>query len=218
MFAALSGCIRTVPSDLPSGDAAYTAIKPKAVVFPLTYPLVPGDTIQIQVFQEPDLSVDKTTVDPAGSISLPLVGEMRAGGLTAGELGRQIEAALGRSYMKSPHVSVVMIEPALRSVAVEGEVKQPGVYGINGNTTLIGALALARSPTLTAKLNEVMIFRQVNGERVGARFDIAMIRAGKASDPVLLPDDVVVVGFGRVQGTYRDFLSAAPIFNIFTRY
>jgi len=204
---------------MPSGSAAYDLIPAqKANGLPATYPLEAGDVLQVKVFQEPELSVEKLAIDPAGKISLPLVGEMQAGGLTAGQLEAGIERSLATRYLKNPQVSVSLLDAADRIVSVEGEVKQPGVYPINGGSTLLSALALARSPTLTAKLNEVMVFRVVNGERVGGRFDVAMIRAGRAPDPQILPNDVIVVGFSRLQGAYRDLLTASPLFNVFTRY
>lgn len=216
----LSGCIRTYSAVVPSGAGAYGVIPPPRAnaALPTTYPLEPGDKLRIEVFQEPDMGVDQTEIDPAGNVSLPLLGTVRAAGLTTGQLSLAVQAALAKRYLRDPQVSIALIEAVQRVVAVEGEVKQPGVYAINGQTTLLTALALARSPTPTAKLNEVMVFRVVDGQRIGGRFDIAMIRAGRAQDPQILPDDVIVVGYSRLQGTYRDLLQAAPLFNIFTRY
>ncbi len=61
-------------------------------------------------------------------------------------------------------------------------------------------MALAHSPKRTAKLDQVLIFRTVNGERMGARFDLTDIRSGTAPDPQILPGDVVVVGFSAASG------------------
>ena len=76
-------------------------------------------------------------------------------------------------------------------------------------------MALAKSPAPDAKLNEVLIFRTVDGERMGGRFDVVAIRAGRMPDPLILPNDVVVVGFSSVRGLYRDILQAAPILGAF---
>lgn len=215
----LAGCIRTFPAVVPSQSAAYTAIRPQGTsTIPDTYPLEPGDSLRVQVFQEPDLSVEKVQIDPAGNVSLPLIGSIRAGGLTTAALEASVRQALGARYLRDPRVSIGLVEAVDRVVSIEGEVKQAGVYPINGQTTLLSALSLARSPLPTTKLNEVMIFRIVNGQRVGGRFDIAMIRAGRADDPQILPNDVVVVGYSRLQGAYRDLLQASPLLNVFTRF
>ena len=215
----LSGCIRTFPSALPTNAAGYKAIaRPASSVYAAQYPLQAGDKVRISVFQEPDLSADLLLIDPAGNLNLPLVGEVHAAGLTSAALTQQIATTLGRSYLRNPQVSVSVIEAVDRTVSIEGEVKQPGVYAITPQTTLLSALSMARSPTNIAKLDEVVIFRTVDGQRMGGRFDVALIRAGRAEDPQVLPNDIIMVGYSRVQGGYRDLLSAAPLIGVMTRY
>ena len=79
-------------------------------------------------------------------------------------------------------------------------------------------MALAGSPTDSAKMDEVLVFRQANGQRVGARFDINEIRSGRMPDPQILPGDVVVVGYSSLRGGFQDFVRIAPVFGIFTRF
>lgn len=76
-------------------------------------------------------------------------------------------------------------------------------------------MARAKSPNNVAKLDEVMIFRTVNGQHMGARFDIRQIRAGNAPDPRVLAGDMVVVGYSSTRGVWRDILTAAPLLNVF---
>ena len=83
--------------------------------------------------------------------------------------------------------------------------------------TLLGALALARGPDRVAKLNEVAIFRRVDGQLLTAKFDVAQIRSGKAADPAIMPDDTIVVGFSGLKSVWRDTLQALPAFAVFTR-
>ena len=61
-----------------------------------------------------------------------------------------------------------------------------------------------------------MVFRTVNGQRMGAVFDVGQIRVGGASDPQILDGDVIVVGYSSVRGAFRDFLSVTPLLNLFT--
>ncbi len=215
----LAGC-QTAPRSaaLPQGQAAYEiapaidiAAKPQA------YRIGPGDLISVQVFQEPDLSAEKIQVDDVGRIQVPLAGDILATGLTAPELAAVITERLGREFIRYPRVVVSVVSTREQTVAVEGEVKMPGVYKISPSDTLLSAIARAQSPTNVARLDEIVVFRTVNGRRLGARFDLREIRAGRAADPQVLGGDVIVVGYSSLKGIYRDILQAAPLFNIFTQ-
>ncbi len=61
-----------------------------------------------------------------------------------------------------------------------------------------------------------MVFRTLNGQRMGAVFDLRRIRTGSAPDPQIVDGDVVVVGFSQLKGAYRDFLAATPLLGLFT--
>ena len=216
----LSGCGRSLQSaGLPTGAAAYAIAPPAdAAAAPQAYRIGPGDSISVSVFQEPDLSNDKLQVDDVGRIQLPLAGDILAAGLTAPELSAVIAERLGRDYIRHPQVVVSVVSTREQTVAVEGEVKVPGVYKVSPSDTLLSAVARAQSPTNVARLDEVIVFRTVNGRRMGARFDLGQIRSGQAADPQILGGDVIVVGFSSLKGVYRDILQAAPLLNIFTQF
>lgn len=217
----LAACQPSLQSDLPTGDAAYRAVslpERDATSGPVTYALQPGDRIAVAVFQEDDLSVDDVAVDEAGMIALPLLGSVRAAGLTTQELSRQVELAYGARFLRDPDVTVTLRQAVLRTVSVEGEVAKPGVYEVQPGHTLLTAMALAGSPSETAKLDEVLVFRTIDGERYGGRFDLVEIRSGRMPDPSLRPGDVIVVGFSAARGRYRDFLRAVPILGVFGRF
>ena len=61
-----------------------------------------------------------------------------------------------------------------------------------------------------------MVFRTVNGQRMGAVFDLQQIRTGAAPDPQILDGDTIVVGYSAVKGAFRDFLAASALLNLFT--
>jgi polysaccharide export outer membrane protein len=214
-----AGCRPELHSGLPTGDAAYgiVAVNESDTANALML-LQPRDEISVNVFQEKDLSTDEATIDQAGNISLPLVGEIRAAGYSPAQLSKEIERAYSATYLKDPHVNVILVKGAPRVVSVEGEVKNPGVFEVQQGFTLLSALAMSGSPLETAKLNEVLIFREKDGHRVGGRFDLTDIRAGRAADPVILPGDVIVVGYSMVRGVYLDFLKTAPLIGAFARY
>lgn len=215
---ALAGCTADRSDQLPTGAAAYQiAPAPENGVVQKAYRVAPGDLLNVRVFQEPDLSNDKLQVDSVGRIQLPLAGDILAQGMTTPELAGIIAERLGRNFIRYPQVVVSVVSTREQSVAVEGQVKLPGVYKIESADTLLSAIARAQSPTNVARLDEVLIFRTVNGTRMGARFDLREIRAGRAADPQVLGGDVVVVGFSSLKGIYRDILQAAPLLNVFTQ-
>lgn len=217
---ALTGCQRSLQSEgLPTGQAAYAIAPPADPAGKLqAYRIGPGDAISVSVFQEPELSNDKLQVDDLGRIQLPLAGDILAAGLTAPELSAVIAERLSRDYIRHPQVVVSVVSTREQTVAVEGEVKMPGVYKVGPSDTLLSAIARAQSPTNVARLDEVIVFRSVNGRRMGARFDLRQIRGGQAADPQILGGDVIVVGFSSLKGVYRDILQAAPLLNIFTQF
>lgn len=216
----LSACQSTLQSaGLPQGEAAYAIAPPLDASAPnKAYRIGAGDMINVQVFQEPELSSEKVQVDDVGRIQIPLAGDILAAGLTPPELSAVIAERLGRKFLRDPRVVVAIVSSREQTVAVEGEVKMPGVYKIAPGDTLLSAIARAQSPTNVARLDEIIVFRMVNGRRMAARFNLGKIRAGRAPDPQVLAGDVVVVGYSALRGVYRDVLQAAPLLNVFTQF
>jgi polysaccharide export outer membrane protein len=215
----LAACSSQLYKALPSQDAAYAIIPPiDKVQAPTQYLIVPGDVVSLSVFGEPDLTFEKLPVDDAGFIQVPLVGAVHVASLTPDNASKLIAAKLGARFLRNPDVTLNVIEQTGQTVTVEGQVMKAGSYPTDSQTTLLGAIALAQSPTRIAKLDEVVVFRTVNNERMAARFDLSRIRAGRDPDPQILGGDVVVVGFSQAKSIYRDMLQAAPIFNVFTRF
>ena len=214
----LSACGGPRPTSLPRGQAAYVVIPapPEVMPAPILRPLQAGDSITVHVFREPDLGVEKAVLDELGVVQLPLLGQVEASGKTPGELARHIEQRLGQRYLRNPRVTVAVTGAIPRSVTVEGQVGAPGVFALSRNDTLLSTLARAGSPTQLGKLDEVMVFRSVNGQRMGAVFDVSRIRVGAAPDPQIVDGDVVVVGYSALRGAFRDFLSVTPLINLFT--
>jgi polysaccharide export outer membrane protein len=215
----LTACQPELHSQLPQGAGAYSAVAVSETdtVNALTL-LQPRDQVSVNVFQEKDLTTADAVIDQSGNVSLPLIGQVHAAGLSLDQLGNKVEQAYKATYLKDPHVNVVLIKGAPRVVSVEGEVKNPGVFEVQQGYTLLSALAMAGSPVETAKQDEILIFREKDGQRVGGRFDLTDIRSGRSPDPLVLPGDVIVVGYSRVRGVYLDFLKTAPILGAFSRY
>lgn len=212
----LAGCARPLP-DLPSGPQAYAQFPAPESSQPREYRIGPLDTISINVFQEEDLTMESVPVDSSGAILLPLIGTVQAAGKTTLQLAGEVASRLNARYLRNPQVTVVVQTSAQQRVTVDGEVTQPGIYQFQGRTTLTDALALARGTTRNARYNEIVVFRDIDGVRSGALFDIAAIRRGEASDPEILPGDRVVVGLSNVKATVREVLTASPFLAVFTQ-
>lgn len=195
----------TVPSLGPASDIGANA----------PYRIGPSDKLALTVFQVEDLSFEEIYVDAGGELQLPLLGTVRAAGLTPAELSADIERRLGERYMRNPQVVVVVSEAASQKITVDGAVTKPGVYEMRGRTTLMQAVAMAEGPSRVAALNSVAVFRTVEGRRMVAVFDLAAIRAGQAADPVVEGDDVIVVDTSRLSSNIREILQALPGLAVF---
>ena len=210
----LAGC-QSLPN-LPQGQAAYQAVPARAAGTSHDYLIGPLDAIAVTVFQEPDLSMKEVAVDASGAIVLPLAGKLQAGGKTPIELAAEISKKLNQRFIVDPQVTVQVVSSASQRVTVSGAVTDAGVFEIKGSTTLLDAIAMAKGVTRTARLNNAVVFREVNGQRTGAVFDLTRIQRGQAEDPEILGGDTVVIGSSGVKAAWRDFLSAAPLLNIAT--
>lgn len=179
------------------------------------YTIGVGDKLSVRVFQVPDLSFDQLVVDTSGDIQMPLIGAVRATGQTAGQLSTQIAERLSAQYLRNPQVTVTVTEAASQKITVDGAVTKPGVYEMRGSTSLLQAVAMAEGPSAVADLTKVAVFRTIAGQRSVALFDLQAIRQGRAEDPAVLGDDVIVVDTSRMSATMRGIVSAVPALAIF---
>lgn len=211
----LSGCAHK--STLPSGADAYLNIPAPRADHPVDeYKIGPLDTLSVTVFQEPDLSQAAVQVDASGNVLLPLIGQVKADEKTSTQLATEIGAKLEAKYLTNPQVSVLVTQSVSQHVTVDGSVTEPGVYAIQGRTSLLDALAMAKGTSRVAALDQVAVFRMVDGKRVGGVFDVDKINRGLALDPEIKGDDTIVVGLSNVKSAWRDILTAAPLLTTFS--
>lgn len=169
------------------------------------YKIGPADTLDINVNQLPEFT-KTVSVDPSGQVLLPLIGSIQASGRTPAELSDDIATALKKKYMKDPLVTVSVKEAQGQKVTIDGAVSKPGVYPLAGPTTLIQAVALAQGPDpRLANPKRVAVFRTVGGQRRAALYDMTEIRAGKAEDPVIYGNDIVVVDSSAAKSFMQNF-------------
>jgi polysaccharide export outer membrane protein len=200
-------------SGLPLGGELPVA-QAGAAITPATtqdYRLGPLDTVSVNVFREPDLSVERRSVSLSGKLSLPLIGELPVAGKSTEEVAQDITGLLNARYLRNASVSVALERAANFTVTVDGEVKKPGVYQIPGaRLSLLQAVALGEGVTELADLDEVLIIRTVDEKRYVARFDLRDIRAARTPDPQIQQADVIVVGFSQAASLFRIGTAALP--------
>jgi polysaccharide export outer membrane protein len=162
------------------------------------YLIGPGDVVAVHVWHEPEIS-GKVPVRTDGKISLPLVGELQAAGLTPESLQISIRKKL-YNYIKNPEVAVVVEEMNSRQFNVMGEVQKPGNFPLLRPTRVLDALALAGGFRDFAKVTKIYILRRApQGGTVTLHFNYkrvvkGVVKGNDADDNVeLLPGDTIVV-------------------------
>ena len=183
---------------------------------PADYVILPNDVISVNVFREPDLSVERVVVNADGLISLPLVGTLQVGGQTAQQVQSDIRQLLNARYLRDANVAVNMVEYASHLVTVEGSVESPGLYPFPPGARLSGSIALADGFARVAKREEVAIFRYTPDGIQIAKFDYGAVQSGAMLDPLIQPGDRVIVGTNHLSQFWQDLLKALPAFALFT--
>jgi polysaccharide biosynthesis/export protein len=152
------------------------------------YHIGPNDVLTITDYDQADLS-GNYTVDTDGTFTFPLIGQIKAGGLTVQQLQAELKKKLANGYFLNPQVNVTVAQYHSQQVYIVGEVRTPGPYTMTGPMTLLQAIAMAGSALPTAS-EEIMVVRP------------AVAKAGKG--PVLPgqdddPADVIKVNLKKLQ-------------------
>ena len=148
-------------------------------------PISFGDLIQVNVFDNPDLS-GSLRVDSKGAVELPLGGAIKVNGMTAAEAGTAIATRLKEAgILLDPHVTVLILEYQSQGVTITGEVRNPGVYPLFGNRTVLDMVAMAGGLNENAgkvasvfhrgNPNDVRQIRLVSPYRLQARLQQAIL-------------------------------------------
>ena len=180
---------------LGASASAFAAEGPaKSAVTP-DYVIGPGDTLEVFVWRNPDLSVT-VPVRPDGKISTPLVEDMVAVGKTPSRLARDVETALA-VYVKSPQVNIIVTIPAsaFSQVKVIGQVLHPQAVPYRQGMTVIDAVLAVGGLTQFAAGNRARVVRNVNGKPQEFKIKLAAIlnNGDMSQNMALQPGDVVVV-------------------------
>jgi polysaccharide export outer membrane protein len=168
------------------------------------YPLGAGDAIKVQVFQNPDLTIE-TRVSENGSITYPLIGALQLGGLSLAAAEKKIADALQTGgFIKQPQVNIVLVQIRGNQVSVLGQVNRPGRFPLETTTTRVSDM-LASAGGATPLGDDVTIVTGLrDGKPYRKQIDIpASLLSGNMDDDIVL------------QGGDRIYVHRAPMFYIY---
>jgi len=178
---------------LAAAIGAAAADTPAPVIPPADYVIGPEDVLSIVFWRDKDMSLD-VTVRPDGKISLPLLNDVQASGLTPAQLCDRLGEDAKR-FIEEPTVTVIVRQINSRRVFVTGEVTRPGPYPLVGPTTVLQMLATAGGLREYADGKHIVILRRENGRTVMHRFNYAdaLKPRGVSANIELTPGDTIVV-------------------------
>jgi polysaccharide export outer membrane protein len=173
------------------GDS--TALAHKAATADPNYTIGPQDVLDISVWKEPELT-RSVPVRPDGKISLPLLNDVQAAGLTPSELAAQITTNL-KKFVTAPQVTVIVTAINSQRVFIIGEVLRPGAFPLLPGMTVLQALSSAGGFTQFASLSKIYILRNEDGKQTKHPFNYKAAINGKQVDQNFLMkagDQIVV--------------------------
>ena len=175
--------IPAVTSDAPKQSAATGP----------NYTIGAQDVLDISVWKEPEVS-RVVPVRPDGRISLPLLNDVQAAGLTPAALAAQITESL-KKYLTNPQVTVIVTTINSQRVYISGEVVRPGAFPMLPGMTVMQALTSAGGFTPFAKMKSIYVLRDDNGKKVKFQFNYKAVVNGKNADQdiELKAGDTIVV-------------------------
>jgi polysaccharide export outer membrane protein len=185
----------TAPASERSEAEAKAKTASAAQVLPIDadYRIGPQDVLRIDVWKEAEIS-RTVPVRPDGKISLPLLNDVQAAGLTAMQLSNNIADGL-KKYISSPQVTVSVSEINSRRIYVTGEVTRPSAFPLLPNMTVLQALSSSGGFTQFARLKKIYVLRMKDGKQEKYPFNYKEAVEGKRPEQNILlqPGDVIVV-------------------------
>jgi len=177
----------------PTAPATRPAVPGTSVPVEAGFTIGPEDVLGILVWRDQEMSGD-VTVRPDGMISLPLIRDVKAAGLTPAELADRIQAAV-RELVTDASVTVVVRQINSRKVFITGEVARPGAYPLASSMTVMQLIAVAGGLNEFAEGKSISVMRVEAGKTTTFPFDYKNVASGKkpGQNIVLKPGDTVVV-------------------------
>jgi len=175
----------------PEAESKPVATPPTPTTTNQEYRIGPQDVLQIDVWKEPEIT-RTIPVRPDGKISLPLLKDVQAAGLTALQLAANIRDGLIK-YLTNPQVTVTVTQINSQRVFVTGEVAKSGALPLLPGMTALQALSSSGGFTQFAKIKGVYILRNQNGKQEKISYNYKDVLKGNKEDVSLQPGDVIVV-------------------------
>jgi polysaccharide biosynthesis/export protein len=176
----------------PAVANAESAAVARATSVAAEYQIGPEDVLDISVWKNPELS-RKVPVRPDGKVSLPLVNDIQAAGLTPGELRQQLTTRLAE-FVPTPEVAVIVQEVQSLKVAVVGAVKTPGRFMLRSPATVLECIALAQGLTEFASRERIVVLRQNGSTTTRIPFNYRKVSEGSDQDNFFVKaGDIIVV-------------------------
>ena len=172
--------------------ATVDAAEDEGLQTPSVYVIGPDDVLGVLFWREPTMSGD-VTVRPDGKITLPLLNEVQAAGLTPPELRDVLATEAGR-FLETPNVTIVVREINSRNVYIVGEIAQPGAYALSARMSVMQLIAMAGGLREYADRGKIVVMRPVGGTESIYRFNYKHVLEGKniRQNIQLMPGDTVV--------------------------
>jgi len=157
------------------------------------YSVGESDVLRVNVWKEPEVS-QTVVVRTDGSISMPLINEVKVAGMTPLTI-QQVIADKLKAFLTNPQVTVTVMEIHSKHAFITGEVAHPGGYPLNTETTVLQLIAQASGFTPFARKGDIVVLRSENGKQQRLRFKYKEVISGKKTDQniSLRPGDTVVV-------------------------
>ncbi len=174
------------------GPALTTAIEAPARVPIADTGLGVGDTFDVRVFGEPDLS-GTYRVGADGAVTFPLAGSIQVEGLGPEQVAERLAARLKDGILRNPQVTVLVKEQTSKKVHIIGQVTKPGTFTYTPSMSVVEAITIAGGFTPLAAKNDTTITRNEQGKKTIVRAPVADIGEGKAKNVYLKPGDIISV-------------------------
>lgn len=186
LCAATSAWAQSAPANTATAAAARVAAATAE------YTIGPEDVLDISVWKNPELS-RKVPVRPDGKVSMPLINDIQAAGLTPSELREQLAKRLAE-FVPSAEVAVIVSEVQSLKVAVVGAVKTPGRFMLKSPATVLECIALAQGLTEFAARDRIVVLRQNGNTTTRIPFNYSKIADANGQDNFFVrPGDIIVV-------------------------
>jgi polysaccharide export outer membrane protein len=181
------------PDPKAPAKAPATPVAPEGIRPPVDYVIGPEDVLAVVFWREEKMS-GEVVVRPDGMVSLPLINDIQAAGLTVDQFRARVSKAAER-YITEPAVAVLVRGINSRKVFVTGQVNKPGPFPMNDSLTVLQMLALAGGLTEFAKSKDILIMRTEGSQTKSYRFNYKDVTKGKnlQQNILLKPGDTIVV-------------------------